>query len=265
MTEQELMLTSVLKCRRMDLYTDDICLSSQQEQTLKRMRHRRENGEPLQYILGETEFQGLKFYVNSHVLIPRPETELMVEKVYDVMTARGAGAGSYSFLDIGTGSGCIAVSLAKRFPGSRCKALDVSSRALTTAQRNARRHHVSNRIEFIHGDIVRAVENFSAGAFDMIISNPPYIPRDQLRRLPRDVQAEPVTALDGGEDGLDFYRIFLRDTPKLLKQGGLLVCEFWDGQDKAIRGLFGNEWRAEFFQDFSGVNRFFIAQYILRH
>jgi len=176
---------------------------------------------------------GLEFLVNPAVLIPRPETEQLVDAALKFF--KGGRA-----LDLGTGSGNIAIALAKFVPQSQIVSVDISAKALEIARVNAHSHVLEDRIEFVRADIssedaiLSAVKDLK---FDLIISNPPYIPTSQLSTLPRDVQEEPVRALDGGEDGLDFYRIIIKYTPYLLRRGACLMMEFGDGQAQAIKTL----------------------------
>ena len=164
--------------------------------------------------------------------------------------------------EVGTGSGCIAISLATKFSHVTCHAIDISEDALCVAQHNVERHNVSKQVSLQHVDATEFLTQSLEPICDMIISNPPYIPTANMQGLSEDVKCEPQMALDGGDDGLMFYRMFIKCAPKSLKAGGMLVCEFWDGQDAAIEKMFDEQWQVEFFKDVSGVNRFFIAQKI---
>lgn len=215
---------------------------------------------PLQYLLGTQEFRGLEFTVTPDVLIPRPETELLVEEalraVVDVKEPVIA--------DVGTGSGCIAVALARECPDATVYALDCSSGALAVAQSNAARHGLRARIRFIQADLLEAFGVGSAEAFDVIVSNPPYIPARDVETLqPEVARYEPRLALAAGPDGLDFYRRLLRDAPPLLKPGGQLILELGCGQSDAVtqmarrRGVFdGVSCR----QDAARIDRVLIAR-----
>jgi len=200
---------------------------------------RRAAGMPVAYLTGEREFMSLSFSVGRDVLIPRPETELLVERVLGFLKEwlRESGAAALA-ADVGTGSGAIAVSLAYYEPRVRLIATDVSRAALRLAASNAARHGVAERIEFFEGDLLEPVlENRGGGAGAVVAANLPYIPRRELEKLPRDVRREPLLALDGGEDGLDLYRRLLPQAASFLQPGGLLACEIGEGQGQALAGL----------------------------
>ena len=187
---------------------------------------RRAAREPLQYILGETEFMGLTFHVEPGVLIPRADTEILVEKALEWMKP-GARV-----LDIGTGSGAIAVSLAKLGRQAQVTAVDVSDRALEIARRNAERNGAA--VEFVKSDCFSALKGRK---YDMIVSNPPYISEDEMRGLMPEVTREPELALFGGADGLDFYRRISREAPEYLNEGGCLLFEIGWLQKDAVSAL----------------------------
>ncbi len=260
MSEDEIILTHILKCRRIDLHLNKPVLTPEQQQKFDEYVVRRKAGEPLQYILGSCNFFGLEFKVNPDVLVPRPETEILVEEAL----RRFKGS---SILDVGTGSGNIAVTLAKHIPQARVTAIDISEKALEVARANAVAHGVAGRIDFVRADMN---EYLSVGAyghtpvqFDMVISNPPYIPSGQIASLPADVQKEPRLALDGGEDGLKFHRALIKSSPPLLRKGGCLMMEFGDGQGFALRALC-EQTKAfshiEILHDLNGKERIIIAK-----
>ena len=194
---------------------------------------RRAFHEPLQYIVGTQAFRGRDFLVNPNVLIPRPETELIVE---EVLTSRFSAEPCH-MVDMGTGSGCLAVSLALDCPQATVFATDCSAPALHVAGENAQRHGVAGRIRFLRGECLEPLSGRAfAGKISVIVSNPPYIPAEQLDCLPRDVRAfEPLAALDGGRDGLEFYDRLLAEGPSLLHAGGILVMEMGMNQSVDIR------------------------------
>ena len=198
---------------------------------------RRAAGEPLQYITGRQEFFGLEFKVTPDVLIPRPETEHLVEQV--IKLSREQSSRDRVIADIGTGSGCIAVSLAVNIPGSTILATDISPAALQVAIQNAKKHSVADRIEFLEGDLLSPLKSRDLeGNIDFIASNPPYVPAIELDHLQREVRDhEPALALFGGPDGLDCYRRLLSEAPAFLRAGGGLICEIGFGQLKPIENL----------------------------
>ncbi len=252
MTERELLLTAILKCQRADLYAGRWSLTKEQEERLTYCLSLRSQGIPLQYVLGETGFFGLRFKVDKRVLIPRPETELLVEAVI-----RRTKICEPRILDIGSGSGCIAVSLAKSLPKARVTAVDISCQALELARENALINGVSERIDFIQSDLFPSGES----EFDIIVSNPPYICSQEIDKLSAEVRNEPRLALDGGNDGLDFYREIIPRAGGLLNNGGFLFLEIGWNQRKAIEGIIDkqNALRLEeVIKDYSGIERIMV-------
>lgn len=262
MTEKELMLTAILECDRSKLYAYSTPLSAEQAEKLQDMQERRRRNEPLQYILGATDFFGFTFKVDPRVLIPRPETELLVEKIIEFST-RQQGA-QLRILDVGTGSGNIAIALAKSFVQARVVAMDISPDALNVARENARINHVHHQIDFVHCDFIEFAENYCEAEkrFDIIVSNPPYIATSALITLPLDVQEEPNLALDGGEDGLNFYRALIGHAKRFLTDSGFLACEIADGQKNDLTQLLTDNGftNFDFYNDFRDIPRFFLAQ-----
>ena len=259
MTEKELMLTALLECGRADLYAGSKPLTQANQKRLDEMSRRRQKGEPLQYILESCEFFGIKLFVDQRVLIPRPETELLVEEV--LKKANGLGE-SLNILDLGTGSGNIAISLAKFLPHSQVTALDISQEALKLAEDNAHFHSLHDRIKFIGQDMAVYLTQ-EEEPFDVIVSNPPYIARGELKNLPEDVQREPKIALDGGKEGLDFYKVIIPKAVRLLKHNGFLLLEIGEDQRNEIENIF-NECdcyqNIEFLKDYCGRDRITAAQ-----
>jgi release factor glutamine methyltransferase len=200
------------------------------------LRHAK--GEPLQYLTGEREFYGLDFRVTPAVLIPRPETEILVGAVLRII--QGNYNSGMKFVDVGTGSGCIAVSIAHSVPLSNGWATDISKQALEIAHLNASRHGVSGRIQFVQADLL---ECFSRKpAFDFILSNPPYVTLEEYDTLPSSVRDyEPHRALLGGGDGLDLYRRFIPEVLPRLKPGGFLLLESGAGQAERIGRIIEKE------------------------
>ena len=226
--EAEWMLCEALSLDRVGLYLNfDKPLSDAELAAYRSMVARRGKREPLQYILGSQEFMGLEFQVTPAVLIPRHDTEVLVTE------AVKRGAVARSVLDIGAGSGCVAVALAKALPQAEICSVDVSGEALEVARGNAERNGAT--VHFFQGSLF---EPFAGRHFDMVVSNPPYIPNYELAALQAEVRGfEPMGALDGGGDGLDFYRRIVSDAPGYLNPGGWLIFEVGAGQAPQVLGL----------------------------
>lgn len=268
--QAELLLAHVLKLPRMKLYLNfERGLSDTELASLRELVKRRGQREPLQHITGSTSFCGLEMIVNRGVLIPRPETELLAERGWEYLqklqpapqTHAAPESGDPTALDFGTGSGCIAIALATKCPHATVVALDASAEALAVARQNAGRHHVSDRITFHHSD---GFEALAAGTcFDLVISNPPYIPNAELATLQPEVRDfDPRTALDGGYDGLEFYRRLATEAPGFLKSGGKIMLEFGDGQAGAVKAIFESQaWVVEsILADYASQPRILIAR-----
>ncbi|MGQ0604571.1 MAG: peptide chain release factor N(5)-glutamine methyltransferase [Anaerolineales bacterium] len=195
-------------------------LSTEAQQHYQQLVHRAAEGEPLAYLTGTREFHGLDFAVNTHVLVPRPETELLVDEALRFLTTQST---EKRVLDVGTGSGCIAVTIAAKCPAASVTALDVSEDALAMARINAERHGVAGRISFARSDLLSSVR-YLPSAFHLLCANLPYIATDELRGLPV-AKHEPHLALDGGPDGLLWVRRLLVDAPRVVAPDGLLLLE----------------------------------------
>jgi release factor glutamine methyltransferase len=223
---------------------------------------RREGREPLAYITGRQEFWGLEFEVSPAVLIPRPETELIVETALERFPDRHA---SLEAADVCTGSGCLAVALAHERPGARIVAADVSADALRTARRNVDRHGVAGRVDLVQADVLDGLDGAAGtGAVDLIVSNPPYVPdRDRETLQPEVRDHEPPIALFAGEDGLAIIRRLVDQSIDRLKTGGLLIFEFGIGQADAVRELISQRPGLEVLdvkQDLQGIPRTAVAR-----
>jgi len=206
---------------------------------------------PFQYISNRQEFMSLDFYVDQNCLVPRPETEILTEAAIGAVKKY---TGTVRVLDIGTGSGAIAVSIAYYAPDAEVDAIDISEGALHVAAQNAKRHNVFGRVNFIHADI----NGFSAvKPYRVIVSNPPYIPSREIENLMPEVACyEPVTALDGGEDGLYFYRIIGSKLKELLTPDGTVLVEVGAGQHEYVREIFEkNGMRVSVLKDLAGTDR----------
>ncbi|MCI0620113.1 MAG: peptide chain release factor N(5)-glutamine methyltransferase [Acidobacteria bacterium] len=218
----------------------------------------RRRGTPLQYLLGRQEFRGLEFEVTPDVLIPRPETELLVETALERFPI-----GEPRIADVGTGSGCIAVAVANAMLGARLFATDLSEAALKIARRNASRHSVSERIQFLQGDLLLPLEPLDLEEkLDCVLSNPPYVAERDLPALQKEVREwEPRMALVGGPSGLDIYKRLLPQALRFLKPGGTLIMEIGYNMQATITGLFDASWNLEAMrEDFSGIPRIVAAR-----
>ncbi len=257
MSDDELFLTAILKCSRSELLIRPVPLTDEQQERFNAMRSRRAAGDPVQYICGFTEFMGYRMEVGPEVLVPRPETEVLVDLVIKKLKMYPE-----SFvLDIGTGSGCIPISLAKELPACRAIGLDISTDALHYARRNVVINGVVDRVELIARDVFWFLDE-TKYHFDALISNPPYIPSSMIVGLPVDVRREPIMALDGGPDGLHFYRFIIPGALRVLKPGGFIALEFGDGQLKELENLFvitGGWDKIQVIKDNAGKDRAIIA------
>ena len=224
--ESRVIVGHVLKKSNSDLLRDrETDLDSYQEAEVLRLMRERVSGKPLAYLIGHREFYGLSFTVNQNVLVPRQETELIIETVLDSISD---DYGLIKIVDVGTGSGCIAVALAVSLKNAKISAIDISNEALSVARQNCRYHLVENRVDLIQGDILR---NFF-GLADAIVANLPYIKSDEIQYLSSEVLSEPKLALDGDHDGLRFQRKFLKQSKTRLKKSGFLAMEM-DPQQSA--------------------------------
>lgn len=229
-------------------------LSDEQAEKFVDALNERGRGKPLQYITGRQEFFGLEFEVNSDVLIPRPETELLVEAALSLVSQNEAPF----ICDVGTGSGCIVVTLLNKLPRASAVALDISAAALKVAERNAIRHGVRDRLSFVASDCFAGLGPASDPGFDLIVSNPPYVAEREIEGLQREVRDfEPRAALVAGEDGLRVIRRLLLESREYLKSGGFLIFEIGFDQHEAVRQLIDeNSWKLlEVYDDLQGIPR----------
>ena len=225
--DSELILSKILKISREKiLISSDKKLQNTHVLSFNKLLKRRLHSEPIAYILKKKEFFSKNFYVNKNTLIPRPDTELLVEKILKVYKKKDP-----YILDIGTGSGCIILSLLQNLENSRGVGIDISKKALDLAKKNAQKMKLNKKCNFIH----RSIEKISGYKFDLIVSNPPYIPRHQIKNLSKDIkQYEPRNALDGGNDGLDVIKKVIYKSTTILKRNGLLAIEIGNEQYKKV-------------------------------
>jgi release factor glutamine methyltransferase len=263
--DAELLLAEALGLDRSKLYLHyEAPLETRAEERFRSTLARRADGEPVAYITGRREFWSLDFLVTPAVLVPRPETEMLVEVAVGLFEAESQISDrKFQILDLGTGSGAIAVALAKEIVGSEIWATDISPGALDIARANARRHGVEEKIQFLHGDLFEAVSN-RPEFFDLIVSNPPYVRSDEIAALPRDVRDfEPRVALDGGADGLDFYRRMIPGALGYLRMGGFLAVEIGADMGEDVARLFtdaGSYAPPQLYRDLAGKQRIVCAR-----
>ena len=263
--DAEVLLAHVLSVKRIDLYVD-YCrpLDSDEVDLYRRLVGRRLRNVPVAYLVGYKEFMGLRFSVNENVLIPRPETEHLVEAVSGHLKTRGLDRSSCAVLDMCTGSGAVAISLAVAFDQATIVAVDISPAALRTAQANSAAHGVDDRVHFVRSDMYgRLPVDKLGGRFNVVVSNPPYLSEEELRSVHPDVaRSEPLAALDGGKDGLRFHRILARHSHRYLQPGGLLAVEIGASQGEQVVSLLQETGMYEDIsvsRDFSGLDRVITA------
>jgi release factor glutamine methyltransferase len=285
--EAEMIISRLLGIDRVTLYRDNPQIPEKCISKIDELLRRRAKREPLQYILGYTEFCGLKIKVGKGVLIPRPETELLVEEAIKAVRgqesavsppthpspSRGEGKGggensskitghrSLSILDLCTGCGCIALALAREFPDAQVYGTDISEIAIRYAKENAKLNKIKN-VAFIKGSLFKPVKK-SLNTFDLIVSNPPYIKRNDIKNLQIEIKDwEPVKALDGGEDGLDYYRAIIPEAKNYLKECSCLMFELGVSQANGVRKMAEDAGFMDISitKDYAGIERILVAK-----
>lgn len=255
--DAEVLLSHILERERIQLYVNfDQPLQPHELTAYREAVKKRVARMPVAYITGCREFMGLEFCVTPAVLIPRPDTEILVEAVLKKLH----GFDQPALLDIGTGSGAIIVSLLANLPTAAGAAVDISDNALDIARQNAEKNQVSSRLKLYQGDLYQPVKGQT---FDAIISNPPYIPDSDIQELTQEVRQEPHLALAGGPDGLDFYRRIVRDAAQYLNAGGLLAVEVGIHQAQSVAALAQSVEQlvfTEIIKDYSGIERVVLFQ-----
>ena len=254
--DSELLLSKTLNKSREEILVNlDQQINKRSFVVFKKYLQRRFNNEPVAYILGEKEFWSKKFKVNKNTLIPRPETELMVEEILKINKKR-----KISILDVGTGSGCIILSLLNVLKDSYGTGIDISKKAIFMAKRNAIEHNLINRVKFKNVSL----ESYVSNKFDLIVSNPPYIKKNDIKYLTEDIKKfEPRMALDGGNDGLDLIKKVIYKSKKILKINGTLALEIGNEQiNKVSNILIKNKFRIKcFIKDYRNNARCVLAEY----
>jgi release factor glutamine methyltransferase len=231
--EAQILLAHALGCKKIDLYVrHDEEPSEDRRAAFREMIKKRAEGMPVAYLVGHREFYSLEFAVSPAVLIPRPDTETLVMEALRWLKSKDAPR----VLDIGTGSGAIAVAIARQHKSARVTAVDISSQALAVAASNAQRHGIADRVTFVEGDLFGPV---AGQTFDLVVSNPPYISHGEFASLDVGVREfEPRAALDGGPEGLDFYRRIAADVANYVAPDGAVMVEIGATQERAVRDLF---------------------------
>ena len=263
--EAEIIITNCLGIDRTVLYRDNIEISKEELERIDEFLKRRSKREPLQYILGYVDFYGLKIKVGKGVLIPRPETEILAE--ITIETVKREALSVMRIIDLCTGSGCLALAVAKEFPAAKVYGTDISKVAIQYAEENARTNRIGN-VTFLEGSLFEPIKKLPTVdcplfTLDLIVSNPPYIKRDDIKNLQLEIKDwEPVEALDGGEDGLYYYRAIIPEAKGYLKREGFLIFEIGAGQSERVRKIakdagFGN---ISLIKDYAGIERIFVAR-----
>lgn len=256
--DAEHILAMVSGRKRLELLLDNSTLSPKQVQEFQRLINIRVGGYPLQYILGNVSFMGIDLDVNEDVFIPRPETEILVEKAAEKLRRKQQ---QLLIADIGTGSGNIAIGLTKLIENCKILAVDISEKAIKVAAKNAQKNQVVDRITFFTGELFSPLGEKYQEALDVVISNPPYIVKEQMRSLQEEIKYEPQQALDGGDDGLDFIRVIVNQAYKYLKQNGMIALEIGFGKKEAVEKILTEKRFKDicFFKDYSNIDRIALA------
>ncbi len=233
--EAEILLAQAMGCKRIELYVRHEEIPGEEvRDRFRGLVRRRASGEPVAYLVGHKEFFSLDFLVSPAVLIPRPDTETLADQALRDLKARALT--SPRALDLGTGSGCLAIVLAKLVPALNVTAVDLSPEALAIAEQNARRNKVESRVQFLNGDLFSPLKD--GDRFDLVVSNPPYIPSGDIAGLEPTVRDfEPKSALDGGPDGFDFYKRIFGDAPKYLQPQGRVMVEVGIDQAETVASM----------------------------
>ncbi|MGO9379809.1 MAG: peptide chain release factor N(5)-glutamine methyltransferase [Dissulfurispiraceae bacterium] len=261
--EAALLITETIGINKATLHACPPDIDDAASKVIDAFAKRRVQGEPIQYIIGHVDFYGLRIHVGKGVLIPRPETELLVEETVNLIKRSGEMVSrqiGLSVLDLCTGSGCIALSIAKSFLQANVYGIDTSAMALEYAKLNAEYNGIRN-VTFIEGNLFSPLD--SGVCLDFIVSNPPYIRRADIPRLQKEIVHEPIEALDGGEDGLDFYKTILKEAFCYLKKNGRVILEVGFDQAEDIRRLAVSQGfkNIRFVKDYASIDRIFVGSF----
>ncbi len=268
--EADWIIEHILDCDKTYLLVNaDLDIDIENEKNIYNLIDRRLNGEPLQYLIGSESFMGLEFQVTPDVLIPRFDTEILVNKTFDlideIMAAKPKSS-EIKILDIGTGSGIIPIIIAKNYENVNVVGVDISNSALEVAKQNAKRYNLEGRVSFLQSDLFSAflndeniqyknLENKNI-KFDIIVSNPPYIPTDDIADLQKELQYEPKLALDGGKDGYDFYRNIIAYSCEFINNDGWLIMETGHNQARKISDMMVRDFKKiSIYKDSQSIER----------
>ena len=258
--DAEVLLAEVLDKKRVDLYVDfDQPLQQEEIDRYRQLILKRKEGIPVAYLTGQQEFMSLDFKITADVLIPRPETEHLVEQTLEIIDKAYTQQDKVKVVDVGTGSGAIIVSLAKLSAIElNALAIDISADALKIAKKNALKHKVKGYIDFKQGDLLEVVSD----KVDIIVSNPPYISTDDMKNLPQDVKHEPVLALEAGDGGLKYYQAIIKQARDCLNKAGFIIFEVGQNQADSVSQLLKQEGfkDLEIIEDYSGIERIVLAR-----
>lgn len=256
--DAEVLLADLLKTERVKLYVNfDYPLKKEEISKYREMVKQRAQGTPVSYLTEKKEFMSLEFHVEPGVLIPRPETEELVEKILEIV--REETDLSRKIVDVGTGSGAILVSLLYYLPEAKGIGIDISDQAVRVARDNLKKFNLFQRAGLIKGDLLEPLLPERTGKIDLVVSNPPYISTKEYEVLDKDVKSEPEEALHAGKDGLDIYKRLIPQANKILRDGGLLALEIGDKQGPTIKELFSkfDDWYDfQLLKDGAGKDRF---------
>jgi release factor glutamine methyltransferase len=261
----EVILAHLLDCKRIDLILkhDEVLDKEQEREYIKRINLRAQ-GMPVQYITGNQEFMGLDFHVTPDVLIPRPDTEILVEEAIQEASLMDK---PLIIVEIGTGSGAIALSLAHYIKDAQVHTIDISPKAIAIAKKNAKKLSLEEKVVFYHGDLLSPIEGILEGKVDLLVSNPPYIPSKDILNLQREVKDfEPLLALDGGEEGLDFYERIIDQGLGYLSNQGKIIFEIGYDQGEKVSSILKRKKifkEINIIKDLGGLDRVVLAKGLL--
>lgn len=258
--DAEVLLAHILNKKRIQLYVDfDLPLQKEEMDKYRDLIYKRAHHVPVAYLTGIKEFMSLEFDIDENVLIPRPETEQLVENIIEY--CQDNKITEPNIVDIGTGSGVIAISLAHYMNESRVLGIDISDTALRVAKKNIEKHQLGDRVKVVQGNILEPLIRIGKDNVDIIVSNPPYINERDMKELSKEVKKEPRLALVAGYDGLKYYRQIIPQAEKILKGGGLLALEIGNKQGEEIKKLLQSSWHSiDIKQDYAGYDRMIFAK-----